>query len=279
MMKKRFLKRFFKSKQAVVGLALILTNVIVALFAPLIVTHPVDEMDFMYILTLPGEGDHLLGTDDYGRDLFSRLVYGSQISLMVGIIAVGIGALIGTLIGLISGYYGGFLDGLIMRIMDALLSFPYVLLAIAMMAVLGPGLFNAMLAIGIVMIPSFSRVVRSAVLNYKNEEFVTAARLMGGSNLWLITFHILPNIVPTIIIYASLNFAGAIISEATLSFLGLGIQPPTPSWGSMLSEAKNYLQTTPTMAVFPGLAILLSCLGFNLLGDGLRDVLDPRMRS
>ncbi|WP_334103243.1 ABC transporter permease [Mesotoga prima] len=278
-MKKRFLKRFFKSKQAVVGLALILTNVIVALFAPLIVTHPVDEMDFMYILTLPGEGDHLLGTDDYGRDLFSRLVYGSQISLMVGIIAVGIGALIGTLIGLISGYYGGFLDGLIMRIMDALLSFPYVLLAIAMMAVLGPGLFNAMLAIGIVMIPSFSRVVRSAVLNYKNEEFVTAARLMGGSNLWLITFHILPNIVPTIIIYASLNFAGAIISEATLSFLGLGIQPPTPSWGSMLSEAKNYLQTTPTMAVFPGLAILLSCLGFNLLGDGLRDVLDPRMRS
>ncbi len=279
MMKKRFLKRFFKSKQAVVGLALILTNVIVALFAPLIVTHPVDAMDLMYILTLPGEGHHLLGTDAYGRDLFSRLVYGSQIAHTVGIIAVGIGALIGTLIVLISGYYGGFLDGLIMRIMDALLSFPYVLLAIAMMAVLGPGLFNAMLAIGIVMIPSFSRVVRSAVLNYKNEEFVTAARLMGGSNLWLITFHILPNIVPTIIIYASLNFAGAIISEATLSFLGLGIQPPTPSWGSMLSEAKNYLQTTPTMAVFPGLAILLSCLGFNLLGDGLRDVLDPRMRS
>lgn len=275
----KFIKRFFRSKQAVVGLIIILTNVFLAIFAPLIVTHSIDDMDFMYIFSLPGEGGHLLGTDDYGRDLFTRLVYGSQISLMVGFIAVGIGAFIGTLIGLISGYYGGFVDSLIMRIMDALLSFPYVLLAIAMMAVLGAGLFNAMLAIGIVMIPSFSRVVRSAVLNYKNEEFVTAAKLMGGSNFWVITSHILPNIIPTIIIYASLNFAGAIISEATLSFLGLGIQPPTPSWGSMLSEAKNYLQTAPTMAIFPGLAILLSCLGFNLLGDGLRDVLDPRLRS
>lgn len=275
----KFFKRFFRSKQAVIGLLIILTNIILAIFAPLIVTHSIDDMDFMYIFSQPGEGGHLLGTDDYGRDLFTRLVYGSQISLMVGFIAVGIGAFIGTIIGLISGYYGGFVDSLIMRIMDALLSFPYVLLAIAMMAVLGAGLFNAMLAIGIVMIPSFSRVVRSAVLNYKNEEFVTAARLMGGSNFWLIISHILPNIIPTIIIYASLNFAGAIISEATLSFLGLGIQPPTPSWGSMLSEAKNYLQTAPTMAIFPGLAILVSCLGFNLLGDGLRDVLDPRLRS
>jgi peptide/nickel transport system permease protein len=192
---------------------------------------------------------------------------------------VSIGAFIGTIIGIISGYFGGVIDGINMRLMDALLSFPYVLLAIAMMAALGPGLFNAMLAIGIVMIPSFSRVVRSAVLNYKNEEFVTAAKLMGGSDFWIIVSNILPNIIPTIIIYASLNFAGAIISEATLSFLGLGIQPPTPSWGSMLSEAKNYLQTNAFMAVFPGLAILISCLGFNLLGDGLRDVLDPRMRS
>ena len=276
---KYFLKRFFRSKQAVIGLIIILSNIFLALLAPLIATYPADEMDFMYLFAKPGEGNHILGTDDYGRDLFSRIVYGSRVSMMVGLIAVSIGAFIGTIIGIVSGYFGGIVDGLNMRLMDALLSFPYVLLAIAMMAALGPGLFNAMLAIGIVMIPSFSRVVRSAVLNYKNEEFVTAAKLMGGSNFWIIVSNILPNIVPTIIIYASLNFAGAIISEATLSFLGLGIQPPTPSWGSMLSEAKNYLQTNAFMAIFPGLAILISCLGFNLLGDGLRDVLDPRMRS
>lgn len=275
----QFLRRLLRSKQAAVGLFVILVVLVLALFSPQIATHEVEDMDFMHIFALPGEGGHLFGTDDYGRDLFSRLVYGSRVSLMVGIVAVGIGSLLGTVIGVIAGFFGGLVDSIIMRIMDALLSFPYVLLAIAMMAVLGPGLFNAMLAIGIVMIPSFSRVVRSAVLTYRNEEFVTAARLMGGSNLWVIMFHILPNIIPTIIIYASLNFAGAIISEATLSFLGLGIQPPTPSWGSMLSEAKNYLQTAPNMAIFPGIAILVSCLGFNLLGDGLRDVLDPRLRS
>ncbi|PXF34853.1 ABC transporter permease [Mesotoga sp.] len=275
----KFFRRLLRNKQAAVGLFVIAAILVLAIFAPLIATHEADEMDFMNLFALPGEGGHLFGTDDYGRDLFSRLVYGSRISLMVGIVAVGIGSFLGTIIGMIAGFFGGFTDSLIMRIMDALLSFPYVLLAIAMMAVLGPGLFNAMLAIGIVMIPSFSRVVRSAVLTYRNEEFVTAARLMGGSNLWVIMFHILPNVFPTIIIYASLNFAGAIISEATLSFLGLGIQPPTPSWGSMLSEAKNYLQTAPTMAIFPGIAILISCLGFNLLGDGLRDVLDPRLRS
>ena len=274
-----FLKRLLGSKQIPVGAAIIVINILFAILAPWIATHPVEDMDFEYIFAKPGEGAHHLGTDDYGRDIFSRLVYGSRISLLVGVIAVGIGALLGTVIGVLSGYFGGLFDATMMRIMDALLSFPYVLLAIAMMAVLGPGLFNAMLAIGIVMVPSFARVVRSATMNVTHEEFIISARCMGAKHLWIILDHILPNIVPAIIIYASLNFAGAVISEATLSFLGLGIQPPTPSWGSMLSEAKNYLQTAPHMAYFPGLAILITCLGFNLLGDGLRDVLDPRLRQ
>ena len=272
-------RRILKSKSALAGFVIITLDLILAIFAPFIATHSYDEMDFMYVLAKPGEGGHIFGTDDYGRDIFSRLVYGARVSLMVGVVAVGIGALIGTVLGIISGYFGGFLDSLIMRFMDALLSFPYVLLAIAMMAVLGPGLFNAMIAIGVVMVPSFARVVRSAVLNVKNEDFVIASKVLGASNLRVIFHHILPNIVPSLIIYSSLNFAGAVISEATLSFLGLGIQPPTPSWGSMLSEAKDFLQVAPHMAIFPGLAILLTCLGFNLLGDGLRDVLDPRLRT
>jgi len=272
-------RRILKSKSALAGFVIITLDLILAIFAPFIATHSYDEMDFMYVLAKPGEGGHIFGTDDYGRDIFSRLVYGARVSLMVGVVAVGIGALIGTVLGILSGYFGGFLDSLIMRFMDALLSFPYVLLAIAMMAVLGPGLFNAMIAIGVVMVPSFARVVRSAVLNVKNEDFVIASKVLGASNLRVIFHHILPNIVPSLIIYSSLNFAGAVISEATLSFLGLGIQPPTPSWGSMLSEAKDFLQVAPHMAIFPGLAILLTCLGFNLLGDGLRDVLDPRLRT
>ena len=273
------LKRLFKRKQIPAGILIIGVDIVLAVFAPIIATYPVDDMDFTYMFAKPGEGGHLLGTDDYGRDIFSRMVYGSRISLMVGVIAVGIGAFLGTILGICSGYFGGLFDALTMRIMDALLSFPYVLLAIAMMAVLGAGLFNAMLAIGIVMVPSFARVVRSATMNVKHEEFIISARCMGAKHIWVVLDHIIPNIIPTIIIYASLNFAGAVISEATLSFLGLGIQPPTPSWGSMLSEAKNYLQTAPHMAYFPGLAILVTCLGFNLLGDGLRDVLDPRLRQ
>lgn len=267
------------NKQIVFGLTIIVVDIFAAIFAPLIATHSVDDMDFFYIFAKPGEGGHILGTDDYGRDIFSRLIYGSRISLLVGVIAVGIGAFVGTALGVVSGYFGGFIDTLIMRFTDALLSFPYVLLAIAMMAVLGAGLFNAMLAIGIVMVPSFARVMRSAVMNIKNEEFVLAAKSMGASNTWVIFQHIIPNIIPVLIVYSSLNFAGAVISEATLSFLGLGIQPPTPSWGSMLSEAKNYLQSAPHMAIFPGLAILITCLGFNILGDGLRDMLDPRLKN
>ncbi len=273
------IKRLFRSRQVQIGALIIIVNIFFATFAPLIAPSAFDDMDFLNIFAEPGVGGHILGTDDFGRDIYSRLVYGSRISLMVGVVAVGIGAFLGTVIGVIAGYVGGIIDTVTMRFMDALLSFPYVLLAIAMMAVLGPGLFNAMLAIGIVMVPSFARVVRSATLNIVHEEFVISAKCMGVNHIWIIINHIIPNIFPTIIIYASLNFAGAIISEATLSFLGLGIQPPIPSWGVMLSEARVYLQTAPHIAYFPGLAILVVCLGFNLLGDGLRDVLDPRLRQ
>lgn len=274
-----FFRRFLRSKQGIAGLLIILLNIGAACFAPEITPFSFDEMDFEHMLTKPGIGGHHLGTDDMGRDVYTRLVYGSRVSLMVGIVAVSIGAFLGTLFGVISGYFGGFIDALLMRFMDALLSFPYILLAIAMMAALGAGLFNAMLAIGLVMVPSFARVVRSAVLSVRNEDFITSVRIMGGSHFWIITRHLIVNIMPPIIIYASLSFAGAIISEATLSFLGLGIQPPVPSWGSMLSEAMPYMSQAPLLAVFPGVAILVTCLGFNLLGDGLRDVLDPRIRN
>ena len=274
-----FWKRFLRSKQGVSGLLILLLNIGVASFAPRLTSYDYDEMDFLNILVKSGVEGHVLGTDDMGRDIATRLVYGTRVSLMVGLVAVSIGAFLGTILGVCAGYFGGFLDSLLMRFMDALLAFPYILLAIAMMAALGAGLFNAMLAIGLVMVPSFARVVRGAVLGVRNEDFIKSVRIMGGSHFWIITRHILVNIMPPIIVYASLSFAGAVISEATLSFLGLGIQPPTPSWGSMLSEAMPFMDKAPAMAVFPGVSILVTCLGFNLLGDGLRDILDPRLRG
>ena len=274
-----FFRRFARSKQGIAGLLIVLLNIGVACFAPRITSWESDEMDFTNMLAEPGVEGHRLGTDDMGRDVYTRLIYGARVSLMVGVVAVSIGACLGTLLGVLAGYFGGFPDSLLMRLMDALLAFPYILLAIAMMAALGAGLFNAMLAIGLVMVPSFARVVRGAVLGVKNEDFIKSVRIMGGSHFWIITRHILVNITPPIIVYASLSFAGAVISEATLSFLGLGIQPPTPSWGSMLSEAMPFMDRAPLLAVFPGVAILITCLGFNLLGDGLRDVLDPRLRT
>ena len=274
-----FLRRFLRSKQGVAGLLIILLNIALACFASQLTVYDIDEMDFINMLAEPGTEGHRLGTDDMGRDIYTRLIYGTRVSLLVGVVAVSIGACLGTLLGILAGYFGGFLDSLLMRLMDALLAFPYILLAIAMMAALGAGLFNAMLAIGVVMVPSFARVVRGVVLGVRNEDFITSVRVMGGSHLWILTRHIFINVTPPIIIYASLSFAGAIISEATLSFLGLGIQPPTPSWGSMLSEAMPFMDKAPMMAIFPGVAILVTCLGFNLLGDGLRDVLDPRLRA
>ncbi|CAH0122190.1 Glutathione transport system permease protein GsiD [Paenibacillus sp. CECT 9249] len=270
--------RLLRNKLAVVGLLLIVILSVLALFAPLIATHPPDKMDLTASLLTPGTDGHLLGTDNYGRDLFSRIVYGARVSLIVGLFAVGLGGIIGTLLGLVSGYYGGKVDAVIMRIMDGLFAFPFILLAIVLMTVLGAGLFNVILAIGIANVPGFARIVRGQVLSVKEEEYIEVTRSLGAGDSRIIFSHILPNCLAPIIVYATMNIAGAIISEAALSFLGLGVQPPTASWGSILKDGKDFLVLSPHMATYSGLAILLSVLGFNLFGDGLRDALDPKMK-
>src|SRR6056297_11532 len=221
---------------------------------------------------------YLLGTDQMGRDLFSRIVYGARLSLMVGFVSVGISLFVGTFLGLVSGFYGGKIDTLIMRFMDILLSFPYILLAIFIVAILGRGLPNAMIAIGIVGIPRFARVVRGQVLSVKEEEYVMAAKTMGANNFWLISRHIFVNSLSPLIVQTTMSFATAILNAAALGFLGLGAQAPTPEWGVMLSDARSAMLTSPWVITFPGIAIILSVLGFNLLGDGLRDSLDPRQK-
>lgn len=271
-------RKLIRNKLAAVGLVIILIMILTAVFAPLIATHPPNEMDVTNALVQPGTDGHLLGTDNYGRDLFSRIVYGARISLIVGILAVGLGAVVGTLLGLFAGYYGGKLDSIIMRTMDGLFAFPFILLAIALMTVLGQGLMNVIIAIGIANVPGFARIVRGQVLSVKEEEFIEVTSSLGANDGRILFQHILPNCMAPIIVYGTMNVAGAIISEAALSFLGLGVQPPTASWGSILKDGKDFLVLSPHMATLSGLAILLSVLGFNLFGDGLRDALDPKMK-
>ena len=274
---RRALRRLFKRKGAIVGLAVIALFLVLALFAQLIV--PYDPIATSWSLVRkPPTLQHWFGTDDLGRDILARVVYGARASLMAGAISVGIALGIGVPLGLLSGYRGGFIDALISRITDAMLACPFLILAIALAAFLGPSLGNAMIAIGISATPIFVRLTRGQVMSVKVEDYVEAARAMGNPRWRIALFHILPNIMPALLVQATLSIAAAIIAEAALSFLGLGQQPPSPSWGSMLNAAQRFLTNAPWMAIWPGLAIFLVVLSFNLVGDGLRDALDPRER-
>jgi peptide/nickel transport system permease protein len=274
---RRALRRLLRRKGAVVGMAVIATFILVALFAPAIA--PYDPIATSWTLVRkPPSALHWFGTDELGRDVFSRVIYGARASLLAGAISVGIALCIGVPFGLLSGYRGGFIDALISRITDAMLACPFLILAIALAAFLGPSLGNAMIAIGITTTPIFIRLTRGQTMNVKVEDYVEAARAMGNPRWRIALFHILPNIMPALLVQATLSIAAAIIAEAALSFLGLGQQPPTPSWGSMLNSAQRFLTTAPWMALWPGLGIFLVVLSFNLVGDGLRDALDPRER-
>jgi peptide/nickel transport system permease protein len=274
---RRVVRRLFARKGAVVGLVVIAAFILLAVFAP--VVTPYDPIATSWTLVRkPPSWLHWFGTDDLGRDVLARVLYGARASLVAGAISVGIALGIGVPFGLLSGYRGGFIDALISRITDAMLACPFLILAIALAAFLGPSLGNAMIAIGITTTPIFVRLTRAQTLNVKVEDYVEAARAMGNPRWRIALFHILPNIMPALLVQATLSIAAAIIAEAALSFLGLGQQPPAPSWGSMLNAAQRFLTTAPWMALWPGLAIFMVVLSFNLVGDGLRDALDPRER-
>lgn len=271
-------KRLMRNKTAMVGLGIIIALILVAIFASYLAPYDPTEADVLARLEAPSS-EHLLGTDQLGRDILSRIIYGSRISLQVGIISVSIAIVFGVLLGTVAGYYGGIIDTLIMRVIDVMLAFPSILLAIAIMAILGPQLSNAMIAIGIVNLPRFARIVRSSVLTVKEEEYVEAAQALGARDSRILLHHVLPNCLAPIIVQATLSIATAILEAAGLSFLGLGAQPPTPEWGAMLSDGRSAIQLAPWVVTFPGLAILINVLGFNLFGDGLRDALDPKMKD
>lgn len=277
-MRNRSFDKFRRNPMAVLGASIVLFFTIMAILAPLLTSADPFQTSFTAIRKAPSAA-HWLGTDELGRDLFSRMLYGARASLMAGLASVLIAMMFGVPLGLISGYFGGWVDGLISRATEAALAIPFLILAIALAAFLGPNLLNAMLAIGISAAPRFVRMTRGQVLSVKRDDFVQSARALGASNLRIILTHILPNIMPPLIVQATITIATAIIAEASLSFLGLGLQPPNPSWGSMLNTAKNFMTQAPWMSIFPGSAIFLVVLGFNLLGDGLRDALDPRQQK
>jgi ABC-type dipeptide/oligopeptide/nickel transport system permease subunit len=271
--------RFCRNKSAVAGLVIVILFVFMALAAPWISPFPPIEQHLDSTLTPPLHKGYVLGSDDLGRDIMSRLFYGARISLLIGAISVSISLVFGCTLGIASGYYGGAFDLIVMRFVDILLSFPYILLAIVICAALGPSMQNAMIAIGILGIPNFARIIRSSAMAEREMDYVTAERSLGASNLRLIFTAVLPNCAAPIIVQATLSYATAIISAAGLSFLGLGAQPPTPEWGFMVASGQEFISTAWWVITFPGLAILFAVLGFNLLGDGLRDVLDPRMKE
>ncbi len=269
-------RRFRRNKLAVVGLVIVAIMVLTALFAPLIAPSDPQAQDYALTLQPPGEGG-LMGTDSLGSDVFSRVIYGARISLQASLISVGIAMGVGVPLGLVSGYFRGFWDEwILMRIVDSIQAFPFLILALVIAAVLGGGLGFAMIAIGIAFIPNFVRITRAQVLTVRGLDYVEAARAVGVGNLRIMTHHVLPNSLPPLLVQTTLAMGYAIIAEATLSYLGLGAEPGEPSWGSMLFQAQSYLTSAWWMAFFPGMAIFFAVLGFNLLGDGVREALDPR---
>jgi len=269
--------KLFRNKAAMAGGVIILFYLAVAAFAPWLAPYDPYEINLDNRMQSPSI-DHWMGTDDKGRDILSRIIYGSRLSMGVGFASVLFGAVFGIVLGLVAGYYGRWVDSIVMRIIDVMLAFPGILLALAIISALGPSLMNVTIAVGVFSVPLFARIVRGSTLEVKKLEYIDAIRSLGARDITIIFIHILPNILSPIIVQGSLRLATAILSAAGLSFLGLGAQPPSPEWGTMLSSGRDFLFSAPYMALFPGLAISILVLGFNIFGDGLRDALDPRMK-
>lgn len=278
---REILRALKRNKLAIVGLVIILILDLIAIFAPWIAPyHPIDDNMTKGLRPLePPSRKHLCGTDPLGRDVFSRIVYGARISMTIGFVSQGISLVIGLIMGSLAGYFGGKVDSIIMRIVEVMLAIPGFLFLIGIMVALGPGIYNVFLALGIVGWAGKARLVRGQVLQAKSEDYVMAAKAIGLSNFRIIFSHILPNCIAPVIVSVTLGIGGAIMAESTLSFLGLGVQPPQPSWGSMISMELAYLKTAPWLTIFPGIAILLAVLGFNLFGDGLQEAIDPQLRK
>ena len=277
--RRRAFRTFLRHRLALLGTLMLLSFVVCAVFADHIAPQDPLELNLLSPFQKPGSPGHLLGTDNFGRDILSRLIYGSRISLTVGLVVVGIAAVLGTTLGLLSGYFGGVIDILVMRLVEIFAAFPFLILAVAVMAVLGPSIYNVMLVLGLVNWPIYARLVRSRVLTLRETPFVEAARAVGCSNARIMFVHILPNCTSSLTVTAAMSIAGAILATAALGFLGLGVQPPTPEWGMMLNEGKDFLRRAPQMITYPGVAIMLIVLSLNFIGDGLRDALDPHLRG
>ncbi len=272
------LRALLSNRLAVAGLLVLALLIVAAVFGEALAPYRINDIDVSNRLQ-PPSGAHWFGTDELGRDIFSRVLVAARVSLQVGVIAVGISLALGVVLGLVAGYYGGWIDDVVMRVMDMLFAFPAILLAIAILAVLGPGVTNAMIAIGIVYTPIFARICRASVLSVREEVYVRAARAIGAGDVRILRLHVLPNVMAPLIVQTSLSLAFAILSEAALSFLGLGIQPPAPSWGRMLFDGRGFIEQAWWIVVFPGAAIFLTVLAFNVVGDAARDALDPKQRS
>lgn len=275
---RRFRRVFLGRILVLIGLILISFFVFIAIFAPLLAPYPPNDPDLASALQQPS-AQHLLGTDALGRDTLSRVIYGARTSLMIGLIVVIIATIIGMTLGLVAGYYGGWTYNIIMRFIDALMSFPMILLAMVIAALLGNGMRNVIIALSVAMMPGYARLMCAQVLAVKENDYVTAGRSIGASNLRLMLRHIVPNCLPPLIVLITMQLGSVILAEAGLSFLGIGITPPTPAWGSMVNDGRQYLLTLPILSFAPGLALMLVVFGFNMVGDGLRDALDPRLRG